>query len=205
MKVFVKLAFRHFAVFVTATFAFVLFAASIVVPSHAQATAQSPVLDPALLARAAAGDAPSEVLVGEKYASGTGVAQDYKQAAEWYRKAAEQGNAAGEVHLADLYRDGQGVARDKEQAAKWYRKAAEQGDPGAQGTLGTLYVYGQGVPRSDADAYYWFDLAAAVPGPNQAHYAANRQSVGTRITAEELADVQERAARWKAAHPRPSN
>jgi TPR repeat protein len=72
----------------------------------------------------------------------------------------------------------------------------------AQGTLGTLYTLGQGVPRSDVEAYYWLDLAAAVKGPNQAQYAANRQVVGTRITADELADVEDRVAKWKAAHPR---
>ncbi len=164
--------------------------------------AQTPAIDPSLLSKANAGDAASEVLVGEKYATGSGVTQDYKQAADWYRKAAEQGNAAGEIHLADLYRDGQGVVRDREKAAEWYRKAAEQGDPGAQGTLGTLYAYGQGVPKSDEDAYFWFDLAASVKGPNQERYAANRQNVGTRITADELTAVQERVAKWKASHPR---
>ncbi|MGB6722133.1 MAG: tetratricopeptide repeat protein, partial [Terracidiphilus sp.] len=137
---------------------------------------------------------------GESCAAG----HDYGQAAAWYRKAAEQNSVAGEIHLAALYRDGgKGFARDMTQAAAWYRKAAEQGDAGAQGTLGMLYTLGQGVERSDVEAYYWLDLAAAVKGPNQAQYAANRQVVGTRITADELADVQDRVEKWKAAHPRP--
>jgi TPR repeat protein len=107
------------------------------------------------------------------------------------------------MHLAVLYRDGgKGFPRDMAQAAAWYRKAADQGDPSAQGTLGMLYTVGQGVDRSDVEAYYWLDLAADVKGPNQAQYAANRQVVGTRITADELADVQDRVAKWKAAHPR---
>jgi TPR repeat protein len=94
------------------------------------------------------------------------------------------------------------VVRNPALAAEWYRKAAEQGDAGAQGTLGLLYSIGQGVPRSDVEAYYWLDLAAAVKGPNQAQYAANRQNVGARITADELAEVEERVAQWLAAHPR---
>lgn len=162
------------------------------------APAQAPAIDPDLLAKANGGDAPAQVQVGEKYAA----AQDYKQAAGWYRKAAEQGNPAAEIHLADLYRNGQGVERDKDQAANWYRKAAEQGDPGAQGTLAMLYVVGQGVPQSDVEAYYWFDLAAAVKSPNQNRYAENRQNVGTRITADELASAKERVAQWLAAHKR---
>ena len=163
---------------------------------------QSPGVDQALLSKANAGEAAAQVAVGEKYAAGVEVAQDLKQAAEWYRKAADQDNAAGEVHLAELYRDGRGVERDKVQAADWYRKAGEQGDAGAQGTLAMLYVMGQGVPQSDEEAYYWFDLAAAVKSPKQDQYIANRQSVGARITMEELQAVQEREATWKAAHPR---
>ncbi|MGB6744512.1 MAG: hypothetical protein WBE38_12780, partial [Terracidiphilus sp.] len=110
---------------------------------------------------------------------------------------------SGEMHLAVLYRDGgRGFPRDMTQAAAWYRKAADQGDAAAQGTMGMLYTVGQGVERSDVEAYYWLDLAAAVKGPQQAQYTANRQAVGTRITADELADVEDRVTKWKAAHPR---
>ncbi len=130
------------------------------------AGSQTTGIDPAIVAKATAGDAAAQVAVAEDYAAGKGVARDMKQAAEWYRKAAEQGNV------------------------------------GAQGTLAVLYSLGQGVPQSYADAYYWFDLAAAVESPKQQQYLANRQNVGTHITADELAAVQERAAKWKAAHPR---
>ena len=43
---------------------------------------------------------------------------------------------------------------------------------------------------------------ASAGGPKQAQYIANRQKVGTRITADELEQVQERVAKWKRAHPR---
>ena len=89
------------------------------------------------------------------------------------------------------------------QAAAWYRKAADEGDAGAQGTLGVLYSLGQGVPQSDVEAYFWLDLAAAVKGPKQEKYAANRQMVGQYITADELSDVEDRVEKWKAAHRRP--
>ena len=119
-------------------------------------------------------------------------------AADWYRKAAEQKSIDAELHLAALYRDGgNGFPRDMAQAAAWYTKATEQG------ALGVLYSMGQGVPRDDVEAYFWFDLAASVNGPSQEKYAANRQMIGERITADELANVQDRVAAWKAAHPRP--
>lgn len=167
--------------------------------------------DPALLAKANAGDPTAQVNVAEHYQKSAATEQDtdqkiddFRQAGEWYRKAAEQGNVAGQVGLADLYRNGQGLPRDMSQAAGWYRKAAEQGDTGAQGTIGVLYSIGQGVPRENAEAYFWFALAASVESPNQQKYAANRQAVGTRITTDELAVVQERIKKWKAAHA-PAN
>ncbi|MGD0731667.1 MAG: tetratricopeptide repeat protein [Terracidiphilus sp.] len=186
-----------------------IFLATAPMPALAQAAA----IDPALLARATAGDAASQVLVGESYARAAGASQnreeitaDYMQAADWYRKAAEKSNVSGELHLAALYRDGAGkyFARDVVQAAQWYRKAAEQGDVTAQGTMGLLYSFGQGVPQDYVEAYYWLDLAASVKGPSQEKYAANRQMVGTHITADELDAVQERVAAWIAAHPRPN-
>lgn len=174
------------------------------------ATAQAPAtqggIDPALLAKANAGDAAAQVQVGECYDNGKGVAHNAQQAAAWYRKAADQKSIAGELHLAELYRDGDGkkFPRDMQQAAAWYRKAADQGDTGAQGTLGMLYSLGQGVPQSDVEAYFWLDLAASVDSPNQQQYITNRQNVGTRITADQLSDIEDREAQWKAAHPRPA-
>ncbi|MFP5206876.1 MAG: tetratricopeptide repeat protein [Acidobacteriota bacterium] len=176
-------------------------------------SAQTAAIDPALLAKASGGDAAAQVQVGEQYAKAAETAQfrdqaagDWTQAVAWYRKAAGQNNLAGEIHLAELYRDGGGKAfpRDMTQAAAWYRKAAEQGDIAAQGALGMLYSLGQGVPQDDAEAYFWLDLAASAPGPRQAQYMANRQNVGTRITQDQLDEIREREAKWKAAHPAPA-
>jgi TPR repeat protein len=174
-------------------------------------SAETAKVDSALLAKANAGDAAAEVQVGEQYAHAAAVeqnrsqiAEDYQQAAAWYRKAADQKSVDAELHLAALYRDGgNGFPRDMEQAAAWYLKAADQGDVGAQGTLGVLYSMGQGVAHDDVEAYFWLDIAASVTGPDQEKYAANRQMIGERITADELAAVQERVAAWKAAHPQP--
>jgi hypothetical protein len=182
-------------------------------PALAQAPASSATaVDPALLAKAATGNAMAELQVADAYAAGNGVPReprqltaDYKQAAAWYQKAAEQGNIPAQIHLADLYRDGRGVARDMTQAVAWYRKAAELGDAGAQGTLGLLYSVGMGVQRDDVEAYYWLSLAALVKGPNQAKYAANRQSVGEHITTDQQSAVEDRVSTWQAAHPRTAS
>ena len=187
-------------------FSWHLAAAQTASPAAAQSS-----IDADQLAKANAGDAAAQVEVGEHYAKAAATehnrdrsAGEYQLAADWYRKAAGQKSIDAELHLAALYRDGgSGFPRDMAQAAAWYTKAAEQGDVGAQGTLGVLYSMGQGVPRDDVEAYFWFDLAASVKGPNQEKYAVNRQMIGERITADELADVEDRVAAWKAAHPRP--
>ena len=91
---------------------------------------------------------------------GIGVPQDYTQAADLYRRAAEQGNASAQFNLALLYDNGTGLARDYAQAAAWYTKAAEQGLPRAQFNLGSMYANGQGVPVNLVESYVWLDLAA---------------------------------------------
>ena len=167
------------------------------------AGAQAAGIDPAMMAKATAGDAAAQVAVGESYASGTGVTRDYRLAAEWYQKAADKGDIAGELHLAALYRDGgTDFPQDMVKAAAWYLKAADKGDVSAQVTMGTLYSMGQGVEQNYAEAYYWLDLAASVEGPKQEQYAEHRQMMGAHITADELTAVQARAVAWKAAHSR---
>jgi TPR repeat protein len=173
----------------------------------APATAQ---VDLGLEAKANAGDPAAQVLMGDNSCTaGIKATQDpkqlaeyYKVAAAWYRKAAEQGSVAGQLRLAALYRDGKGVEHDMVQAAEWYRKAADQGDASAQGTLGVLYSMGQGVAQSYTDAYFWFDVASQSKGPDQEKYAAYRQMSGEHLTIDELAIVQDRIAKWLAAHPR---
>ena len=160
-------------------------------------------IDAALLAKANGGDAAAQVAVGEAYAAGSSVAQDLRLAAEWYRKAADKGDVAAQLHLAVLYRDGgKGFERDMAQAAEWYRRRRTRVMWVRRGRWGRSTRWDRELQQNYAEAYYWLDLAAAVKGPKQAQYAANRQMMGAHITADELAAVQEREAAWKAAHPR---
>jgi TPR repeat protein len=70
------------------------------------------------------------------YANGRGVHQDYAEALNWYRKAAEHGNASGEYNFGYMYGAGQGVSPNYGEALKWFRKAADQGFADAQYGLG---------------------------------------------------------------------
>ena len=62
------------------------------------------------------------------YADGRGVRQDYTQAVQWFRKAAEQGDAKAQYNLGIAYESGRGVRQDSALAQEWYGKACDNGD-----------------------------------------------------------------------------
>ena len=73
-------------------------------------------------------DAKRCFAIGEEYFYGRkGKDISYKDAIEWYRKAAEQGDVDAQNKLGHCYYNGNGVSQSYVEAAKWYRKAAEQG------------------------------------------------------------------------------
>jgi TPR repeat protein len=117
-------------------------------------------IDPALLAKAQAGDASAEYQVGWAYEIGDGVLKDFTQSSIWFRKAAEQGSVDAQALLCGHYVDGSGVPKDSVQAAIWCRKAAEQGDAFGQFDLGSAYETGDGVPQDYALAASWYFKAA---------------------------------------------
>lgn len=82
------------------------------------------------------------------------------EAAELFRKAAEQGHAKAQCSLGSCCSKGQGVPRDDAEAAKWFRKAAEQGYDAAQNNLAYCYYCGKGVPQDYAQAAAWYRRAA---------------------------------------------
>jgi len=112
-----------------------------------------------LLVKAAAGDAKAQTALGQAYADGNGVPQNFDLALKWYQKAADQGEADAENALGVMYRTGSGVDPNKEEAVDWYRKAARQGNGPAMFNLGVSYYNGDGLPVDLATAYAWFMLA----------------------------------------------
>ena len=73
------------------------------------------------------GNGVAQVLLAAAYATGEGVAKDYKQAMAWYQKAAEQGRAVAQFQLGVGYANGFGVAKDGVKAYAWYALAASNG------------------------------------------------------------------------------
>jgi TPR repeat protein len=73
------------------------------------------------------GDAIGQSCLGEAYAKGDGVPQDYVEAVKLFRQAAEQGDSGGQYNLGVAYRDTQGVPQDYVLAHMWFNLAAARG------------------------------------------------------------------------------
>jgi uncharacterized protein len=70
------------------------------------------------------GNAEAQNDLGELYAKGKEMPQDYAQARAWYEKAAAQGHPHAQNNLAELYFAGLGVPPDYVRAYMWVNLAA---------------------------------------------------------------------------------
>jgi TPR repeat protein len=66
------------------------------------------------------GDVNAQWVLGFMYLNGEGMPQNYKQAAYWLTKAADQGFALAQFNLGFMYDNGEGVSQDYEKALDWY-------------------------------------------------------------------------------------
>jgi TPR repeat protein len=133
----------------------------------------------------------AQLNLANAYAMGRGVAHDSSEAAQWWRKAADKGIADAQFNLGLAYFNGDGVSQDYIEAIKWYRKAADQGYAPAQTNLGSMYQNGQGVPQDYVEAFKWYTLAAS---QGNAIASTNRNSIASRMTSDQIAEGQRRAA-----------
>ena len=82
--------------------------------------------------------------------------QDYAQAIDWYRKAAEKGNAAAQCRMGDAYFWGKGIEQSDMYALAWYQRAAIQGNTDAMVNLGYCYSMGKGIALDYNEAKSWY-------------------------------------------------
>lgn len=102
------------------------------------------------------GDAEAQANVGVML-----VAQgQYKEAANWFKQAADAGIASAAYNLGTLYFNGQGFSQDYDQARTWFELGAKRNDPYAEFQLGLMYFSGKGEPQDASKELYWYDKAA---------------------------------------------
>lgn len=110
--------------------------------------------------------ARAENYLGSLYYHGKGqIEQDFNEAVQWFRKAAEQGNTHALNNLGICYEEGAGVSRDYAMAKEYYKKSASGNHPSAANNLGYIYL----LEKNYEDAIRWFHLASAL-GSSDALY-----------------------------------
>jgi hypothetical protein len=159
----------------------------------------------ALIAKAEGGDPDAQFGLGIQYGSGLGALRDPGQAAQWYRRAADQDHPLAQFNLGMMYADGDGVPRDDAESFAWLWKAAEQGDAGAQHQMGircqraTFVALQADVGEARIEAYKWFHLAAA-QGYRGSELAC--EGMNLKMTRLQVAEGNRRAATFQPLTPR---
>jgi TPR repeat protein len=113
-----------------------------------------------LLENAKTGIVSAQVKLAGCYAEGRGVRVNRREAAKWYRVAADRGNVTAQCHLGRCYEKGWGVRKSELEAVQWYRKAAAQGDSYGEFLLGVAYECGVGVKRDYNQAVELYQKSA---------------------------------------------
>jgi len=89
-------------------------------------------------------------------------------------------------------------AGDFAEALRILRPIAEQGNAYTHTVLGNMCEYGQGVEQDNVLAHMWFNLAAAQGDTDAVRL---RDDVASRMTPDQIAEAQNLAREWIAAHP----
>lgn len=115
---------------------------------------------------AKANDQYAQALLGLIYAGGFGVKQDIKEAANWFKRSADQGNKEAEFELGFLYLKGQGVEKNPAMAFELFQKSAAQGHIAAQFNAAIAYLNGVGTKQDIPKALQLLEKNAKSGYPN---------------------------------------
>ncbi len=144
------------------------------------------------------GDPTAEFALGLMCEQGQAGPVDFRAAAVWYDKAAQQKHPQALTNLAFLYIEGKGVVRNAGKARKLYLDAASLGMASAMFSLGTMDYSGEGGDMDYVAAYVWWKRAANL---NHAKAAANLPKLELQMNAGQLEKARQRLSE---PFPRPA-
>lgn len=127
----------------------------------------------------------AEFQQARKFENGEGAAKDLKEAAAWYRRAAEKGHAAAQYDLAHCLHHGLGVPRDDQEAVVWYRRAAEQDFAEAQSQLAFMFLNGLGTAEDPNSAFRWYRRSAEAGCPSGQNGLGHCYAQGVGVVKDE--------------------
>lgn len=172
-------------------------------------TADTPEFETGLryLKRAAyAGQAEALYELGEMFAQGKNVEQNYQNSFGYYLMSALRGNAAAQFKLGLHYLLGWGTPQDFENSVKWLSRSARQGYVWAQQKLAELRSTHPAV-LNIPDAYAWYSIIAAYNAEDEVGKEAmvKRDELLKKIKKKEvLIQMQRNAREWRPIPPEKS-
>ena len=112
----------------------------------------------AMRARAEGGDAEAMRMLGYCYCRGEmGLAEDSKQAADWWQRGHDLGHATCTADLGACYARGEGVEMNKTYAVHLFSIAAKGGSEAGCSNLARAFAAGlKGLPQNAREATRWF-------------------------------------------------
>ncbi len=109
--------------------------------------------------------------VAKMYEDGIGVAKDYREAMNLYKKICKNGFYKGCVSLGNFYLLGKGVKRDYAKATDLYRNSCDKGYKEGCYMLGKIYFLGKGVDEDYHKAKKLFEMACKSNVSEACYYA----------------------------------
>ncbi len=137
-----------------------------------------------LRVQALAGDAASQLALGQMYLEGIGCARNGEEARYWFQHAAHHGNAMAMNMLGRCLENGRGGAVDNELAAVWYRESAEHGCDWGMYNYAHVLAQGRGVKADRAAAFHWFSRAAELGHGRAMHFLGQYYEFGWETEAD---------------------
>jgi len=121
--------------------------------------------------------APAQLELGDMYAAGLGVAQDFGRARQWYERAAALRHKVAQYRLGELHENGRGTPPDEAEAYFWYLLSAQE----------------------TVEYNHWL-------APSQYSDAGEqrRRLERTRLTWGQVEAAKRRAKSWRRANPVPA-
>ena len=107
------------------------------------------------------GHIEAQIKIGDYYANGIFIKQDFQKSVLWYTRASTYGNTEALIKLANLYREGLGTEKDAKLAFDlYYRASATSEDPDALYQLAIMAKQGYGTSKDLQSAFVWFKKAS---------------------------------------------
>src|SRR5450830_844956 len=95
-----------------------------------------------------------------EYKARLGLKQNYVEAWTWYMAASQQKNDKATFMLSRMCKYGEGVPQDLKQSVYWLQIASEQGNAQAMFLLSNAYADGDGLAKNPVLARQWLENSA---------------------------------------------